>query len=471
MTSLFRKILAVYIGVVVLALGAVSIATYIGVKHYVIQQRVLMLTREAEVITPLLQRPANPRIVSVYRRFVRRDETVNHSNIAIVALTPQGVQALREYQQYFISLDDPGAARAVRRLRAGRRVDFVGRLSSKARVDSVVVGLPIRRHGRIIGVMLLHTPLTYLALGRIARIIAVIALPTIVLSIIVLYLITRRFSAPLISVAQAAEALGQGHFQERVVVQSRDEVGQLAETFNRMAERLEILEGLRRDLIAGVSHELRTPLTSVRGFVQAMAEGVIAPEDYPQYLATVQGELERLNNILSTMLDLSAVESGRMELQLQAIEWNQVVRDTEARVHLRLADKGITFRELSAAKEAYIWVDRDRLTDVLFNLFDNAIRHTPAGGTISVSTRIEGRHLVAEVKDTGEGIPSTDLPHIWERFFKVQTSEQSSSPRTGLGLTITKQLVELMHGRIDVESQVGQGTTFILRFPLLETLA
>lgn len=467
MITLFRRILAVYIGVLVLAFGSLSVAVDIGVKHFIVHQRVLTLTREADVLIPLVEHPGHTHSLSLTKRLIHRDEVVNHSNMAIIALTSHGTSTLRQFQQYFLSIHDVRAARAVHRISEGDRISFVGRLRPHARVDSLVVGIPIRHRGHVIGLLLLHTPLSYLALGRIARIIGLIAIPTVLLSILALYGVTRRFSVPLLSVTRAADSLGQGHFHERVPVMSHDEVGHLAETFNQMADRLDMLETLRRDLLAAVSHELRTPLTSVRGFVQGMLEGVIPVEDHPRYLATAHKELERLNNILTAMLDLSAIESGHMELYFHAVQWQSAIDEAYDRVRLRMEEKHLVWQDVSRVKDAVIWADQDRLTDLLFNLLDNAIRHTPDGGTITVESHLEGSHLVCMIQDTGEGIAAKDLPHIWERFYKSAPSDISDTQQTGLGLTITKHLVELMHGRIEVVSNVGHGTTFRLRFPIV----
>jgi signal transduction histidine kinase len=265
---------------------------------------------------------------------------------------------------------------------------------------------------------------------------------------------------------QAAALIGKGHFSERIPVSGSDEIGQLSATFNRMAEQLESLESMRKELISNVSHELRTPLTSVRGFVQAILEGMVPAGQQRKYLEFMYQELNRLSGLLNSMLDLSAMESGRIRLQMRKIRWSSLVETVSEGFQLRMEEKGIAFRVVEPDDiRLTVYGDSERLKQVLFNLLDNAIRHTPEGGRIEVQSRPAGNCVEVRIADTGAGIDPAELPYIWERFYTGDASRLSRRERSGLGLTITKQLVELMGGTIGVTSELGAGTTFTLRLP------
>ena len=267
---------------------------------------------------------------------------------------------------------------------------------------------------------------------------------------------------------QVVQSIGDGNFRERLDVESRDEIGQLAEAFNQMAMQLERLESMRKDLITNVSHEIRTPLTSVTGFIQGILEGVIPTEQHKQYLEIAHAELIRLSSILNTMLDLSAIESGRVTLNLNPVRWAAIVDNVIERVQVRVSQKGIELNSFTQDESVTIWGDADRLIQVLFNIVDNAIRHT-FSGEISITSMVQNGQLRVQIRDTGEGIPKDIIPRIWERFFTGSTSRTGTQARSGLGLTITKHLVEMMNGHIDVESIPFEGTTFILFFPIFSS--
>jgi signal transduction histidine kinase len=242
-------------------------------------------------------------------------------------------------------------------------------------------------------------------------------------------------------------------------------VGQLTVAFNQMAAQLEQLEQMRKELIMNVSHELRTPLTSVRGYIQAMKDGVIPADQYDRYLDICNHEIKRLSALLNTMLDLSAIESGQLVLQPVLIRWNSLVADISDRVTIRMEEKHISFTIKQATTEPItVYGDAERLIQVLFNLLDNAIRHTPDYGEISILSTKKGPWVEVQIADTGSGISKEQLPHIWERFYSDKR-HKSGREQSGLGLTITKQLVELMGGTITVDSVIGQGSVFTLRLP------
>jgi len=470
LTSLFRKTMLVYIGVVVIAFAALSVALNIEVKHFLAQQKLVVLNREAEEMLPYLERVSGQRTLDpTFDRLVSHDKKVDNTLANVLLLNNgSGLRKTQRLTNYLINHDQIRNVYAVRRVLAGHRVQYAGQFSTFDSRTTLTVGLPIQQNNRVIGALFLHTSVEGLQLGQITRITFFIAFLILSVSIGTLYLTTRRFARPLARMTRTVQAFGEGNFRERLPVDGHDEVGQLAETFNHMAIQLERLETMRKDLIANVSHELRTPLTSVRGFIQGILEGVIPPAKHQQYLTTAHKELQRLNTILNSMLDLSAIETGHIQLNLEAVEWTIVVQSVRDLVNVRMDEKRLTWRESYSDESIMVWGDSERLTQILFNIYDNAIRHTQ-NGEISISCVVVNHQLLVKISDTGAGIPLEVLPHIWERFYTGDSGRAKEQHQSGLGLTITKHLVELMHGRVDVESTVGQGTTFTLRFPVLES--
>ncbi|MBE0465873.1 MAG: HAMP domain-containing protein [Candidatus Desulforudis sp.] len=228
------------------------------------------------------------------------------------------------------------------------------------------------------------------------------------------------------------------------------------------------LERMRRDFVANVSHELRTPLTAVQGIVEGLIDGVISEDDARErYLQVAHRETLRMNRLVQDLLDLAALEAGRTDWELHAVDIGDVLTRVETRLQANLAEKELTERSELPANLPPLLANENRLEQVLTNLIENAVRFSPPGGEILVTAlkRPENRVTVA-VQDRGPGIPPADLPHLWDRFYRVEKSRARDLGGTGLGLAIVKQIVEAQGGEVGVESTPGEGATFWFTLPV-----
>ncbi|MGH7644123.1 MAG: sensor histidine kinase, partial [Gemmatimonadales bacterium] len=224
------------------------------------------------------------------------------------------------------------------------------------------------------------------------------------------------------------------------------------------------LETVRRDFVANASHELKTPLTSIAGYAETLASDADAP-DARRFAQTILANARRMQHLLDGLLDLSRIESAGWHPERRVVELDAAARDAWAPFAERAADAGVGF-ELAVAPPAHaLPVDPDALRQILTNLYDNALRHTPGGGRIRVMGDVVHDSVVVAVHDTGAGIASQHLPRIFERFYRVDASRAREGGGTGLGLAIVKHLVEGHGGRVEAESQLGQGTTIRMSFP------
>jgi signal transduction histidine kinase len=271
----------------------------------------------------------------------------------------------------------------------------------------------------------------------------------------------------------AAEQLAGGNLQTRVPSNGRDEVASLAQTFNQMAEQLETadkkqreLENLRKDLIAWVGHDLQTPLASMRAILEALEDGVVDdPQTVKRYLNTAQRNVQSLSVLIDDLFQMAQLDTGGMPLDRAESSLSDLISDT-LESFSELAQR----QEVNLAGSADpavdpVLMDTQRIGRVLNNLIGNALRHTPAGGRVEVHARRTESGVEVSVSDTGEGIRSEDLPHIFEGFYRGEKSRSRSTGGAGLGLAISKGIVQAHGGEITVQSKAGQGSQFTFTLP------
>ncbi len=295
--------------------------------------------------------------------------------------------------------------------------------------------------------------------------IAYATLAAILVAVVVSIFFSRQIVAPLQALMSASQRIADGRYDERVQVSGSDELGQLAGRFNRMAERLEQTESMRRQLIGDVSHELRTPLTAIGGYMEGLIDGVlpVTPETFEQ----VRMEASRLSRLVDDLQELSRVEAGSYRLDIHPVMISMLVETTIKRLQYQYDEKHVTLTRNLASDLAPVLADEDRVTQVLTNLIGNALAYTPSGGEVVVSAAKIYGEMQLSVKDSGIGIPAESLTNIFDRFYRVDKSRsRAAGGGSGIGLTIAKHMVEAHAGRIWVESAgEGQGSTFFFTLP------
>jgi histidine kinase len=286
----------------------------------------------------------------------------------------------------------------------------------------------------------------------------------IVISVGVSLFVSHRIVEPLRQIMNASRRIADGHYEERVPVEDDFEITELAATFNRMADALEQTEGRRQALIADVAHELRTPLTSIKGYMEALIDGVM-PADQ-EIFTLIYTEADRLYRLVQDLQELSRLEAGQTPLDAHPLSLADLVRSLFARVRPQFEVRGVRFTASIAPDTGDVLGDADRLCQVLLNLLANALQYTPAGGSVHLYTFNERDRVCVAVKDTGIGIAPEHLGHIFTRFYRVDKSRSRQGGGTGIGLTIAKGLVEMHGGSIAVTSAPGLGSTFTIALPL-----
>jgi signal transduction histidine kinase len=280
-------------------------------------------------------------------------------------------------------------------------------------------------------------------------------------------LLSRKLSFPLIELTKATRKISTGDYEARVSVTSKDEIGSLAQAINDLAVDLKRYKDSRSEFFANISHELRTPMTYLEGYTKVLQEGLYqSDEEKNQYLTIVHQEAVRLKLLIHDLFELSKMEEGKVPLQPEWIDVTEVVDQVLLKTKMKAKEKGLTFQLDIGEDIPLIFADGHRIEQVLYNLIDNAIRYTEQG-TISVSLSQSLTDSVSiHIKDSGIGIPESEIPYIFERFYRVEKSRAREFGGTGLGLAIVKKLIELHGGKVKVTSQSGEGTTFSITLPI-----
>ena len=280
----------------------------------------------------------------------------------------------------------------------------------------------------------------------------------LMIAALAVFLIARQMTRPLTAMASAAESMAKGDFNARAPEEGSREIQALASTFNGMADQLSSLEQSRRDFVANVSHELRSPVTSIQGFAQGMLDGTIPEQEHQQYLQVVVDETRRLAKLINNLLNLSRIENEQVALTFSTFDINELTRRVLISRMAQIEEKQLDIdADLDDAAQ-YASGDPDQIQQVLINLLDNAIKFTPAGGSIFLRTRMENGRIILRVKDTGTGILPEDAAHIFERFYTADKAH-TGGKGTGLGLAICHRIMERHGQSIRLVSGEG-GATF-----------
>lgn len=346
-----------------------------------------------------------------------------------------------------------------------RVTDLFPELEDEERI--VTIGVPwFYADDSVVGAVLLHIPTASLRVGLKSVVIQILppALFALALGTILAFFLARSQIKPLKEMSSAVSEFSRGDLTRRVEVHCGGELEELADTINRMAGELSRLEDSRRSFVANVSHELRSPMTCMRGYVQAMLDGVIAPEDMPRYLRIVLDETDRLTDLVRDLLDLSRLESGKFPLTLAPFDANELMRRNLINFEPRIDEKGIEVSVDLAEGPLYVMADANRINQVVSNIIDNAVKFMDGEGSrLTVRTRPEGRSVRFTIANNGPRIAEADLPFIFDRFYKADKAHTSGGG-TGLGLSICQRIMRQHDSEITVRSDDAE-TAFEFLLP------
>ena len=353
-------------------------------------------------------------------------------------------------------------------------VSDVGLVQGLYEESRYVVGMPILSTNapQPVGLVIVSTPVTEALslLDKLSDTYLLVSILVVLISVIVITVMARKQSSPLRDMAKAASDFGHGHLDARVSVDesSPQEVQELALAFNNMASSLQKSEYQRQEFVANVSHELKTPMTTISGYVDGMLDGTIPPERHDHYMTLVSQETKRLSRLVRSMLDISRMQDQKIipPEQLGRFDLCECIGQVLITFEQKIVSKNLNIEVSFPEHTVYTWASQDAITQVVYNLVDNAVKFCPEGGSLTLSVHSSGNKLYITVGNDGNTIPAEELPLVFDRFHKLDKSRTRNQDGWGLGLYIVKTLI-CRHGEdISVTSQ-NERTEFTFTLPLV----
>lgn len=457
-TGLFTKMVAAYI--LIIAFGFVMLAAFLSLwfKSYYFDQRREQIDSQKIQFSQIVTRYMNNELtvdevnedLEFMSNYLKADIWLVDNSGYIYAVSDKDQKTLvrnRLFSEYVGSAEEFYKIDQSERRKKYKEI-------YKNSVNTVE--LPVTSsNNEFLGAVIIHTPVSEILnpLNLVYSIIWLSAVFVIIISSIGIYAFSQRtLITPLAQINNVAKKIAKGDVERRVQIQSNDEIGELAKSFNSMADSLEKVEQTRRGFISNVSHEIRTPITSIKGFIGGIIDGIVPENKQKDYLTMAYEETQRLTRLVNDLLDLSALESGKFNQIIDEIDINELIRLTVLKFENKINNKKLKVDVKFDGERLKVLGDRDRIIQVVTNLFDNAIKYSNEEGYIRIRTKTKGKKAVVSFFNTAQQIKEEDLKHIWERFYrcdKARTSKVSS----GLGLSIVRGIISQMGEDIWVENK------------------
>ncbi|MFA6941138.1 MAG: HAMP domain-containing sensor histidine kinase [Clostridiaceae bacterium] len=460
--SLFAKLVLTFIIIITCSFVILGAFLSIWFEGYYFDQRSVQLDNEAKIMEPIVEEYLDSKLSSE-----KMADTLTYISKYIYADI-----WIVDSSGYVYAVSDNKSNKLIGKKILGDELETIrgGKTVDKRWTFNSLFTLPVHSYIKPIygpsvgfaGAVIMNTSLYDIKepLKRVYYIIWVSATIAILSSSFVIYYFASWILIkPLGKINEASKKIAKGDTSKRVVVRSNDEIGELADSFNIMADSLEKVDKNRSDFISNVSHELRSPMTSINGFISGILDGVIPKEKERNYLMVTQNEVGRLNRLINDLLDLSAIESGNIKLNIQQVNIEEIIKETVIKFEQRIKDKEINIEISFQQENSLACCDKDRMEQVLTNLVDNAIKYGIIGGNIKIKTETFQGKLIVSIYNDCEELSADDLSHMFERFYKKDRSRTSKSS-TGLGLSIARSILLLQDNEIWAEKR-DKGIEFI----------
>ncbi|MGG7179042.1 ATP-binding protein [Clostridium paraputrificum] len=448
-SSLVYKLIVRFAGVLTVVIFSIAIILSLWFKDFFFEQKKYELERQSSIISTAAVAHITLEQPSSLNNLKKTLNLVSSSmNVDILVTDNLGITyAVSNEKHEDVKITNIGISdEDMKRLKNGETIEHGGIVSLD--VSKYTYLKPVFDGDYFGGVIVMITSEESIrnALTQVYKIVWLMGIGAIMISVGVMYYFSKKLIVNSLSELNiAANKLAKGEVEKRVEVRSDDEIGELARSFNIMAESLEEVEKNRKDFISNVSHELRSPITSVKGFIAGILDGVIPKDKENYYLNIVYDEINRLSRLVGDLLDISAMEDGKFKLNMIGLDINMLIKLCLVNLEGKIAEKDLNVEVVLENEDEFVYADRDRIIQVITNLLDNAIKYNENGGFIKVTTKVRGNKVYISIYNTGRRMSEEQIIRIWDRFYKADKS-RTNKESTGLGLPIVR-LILTQHGQ------------------------
>lgn len=451
--TIFSKMMVSNIAIVFVCFLLTGLMLFSMLGSYAVEEKASSLREIAPTISNMTVSMQVESNGSIYRQmYMENLETISaiSGTHIIVANTKGEVFAKTSaIESSIISIDEKFMQKPL----SGITTVTTGNLGKIFSETMLTVGYPIEYQNEIIGVVFMNVPTPNLNRDRfnVARLFTLISAVVLLIAFVIIYIISQKMSRSLKSINQAAKNIASGNFSARVNVKGKDEIAQLGETFNYMADSLQKIDNTQSNFIANVSHELRTPMTTISGFIENIIDGTIPKERATKYLNIALSESKRLARLVTDMLDISKMSLGQFSVDLKPFDLAELIRLTIIKFEGAIDEKNLDVSVDFPSDNINVIADKDSISRVVTNIMDNAIKFSDPAASLDIKVFVKGSKAYTAITNEGIGIEPEDLPHVFDRFYKTDKS-RNDKKGTGLGLYLVKNILSLHNEKIVVNS-------------------
>ena len=483
--SVFAKYITAFMVIIFISFSMLAVITVTTVNNYSVDEKTEIMANSVESSRDYIEEKLNSLGTLRFNWFVEQYEYDLKALLTAIASNSDDVTIIVTDTEGNIlmcvgaSTDSVPEGAVIPRalmdeINSGKEISGFEMVDGVFDTERLVSAQPITQKNYVLGTVFAFSESAALEslVGLIVQTIVISSLWVMLAAFVAVYLISAKVIGPLKRIGNAAKKFASGQFDVRVEVKGRDEVAELATAFNNMAQSLDNYETMRNTFMANVSHDLRTPMTTISGFIDGILAGAIPPEKHEHYLGVIAAETRRLSRLVASLLDISRIQAGDRKFVMAPFDACEMARQIIISFEQKIDAKRLDVEFECSEENMYVKADRDAIHQVLYNICDNAVKFSTEGGKFALNlTYNRDKKVEVSVYNEGIGIPAEDLPYVFERFFKSDKSRGVDKLGVGLGMYITKTIMDAHGESIKVESEHGKYCRFVLTLPRTDIIA
>lgn len=468
MNTLFKKLLFTYISIIIISFLILTYGMSYTFKSYFMNEKEKTLIKQAESIQNQYLLASKTGIINYDKLNFEIQAWYKYQNTHVWLINRKGDIYINSAIQDISLIKEELKYNEIEKVFSGETIKREGYFKKLFSEQVLTVGYPIKINDQVVFALFMHASIPEInkTISDTYKIAFFSILFSTGIALILVFVLSRNLTSEIKNINDIAKKISKGNFNKRLTLNRKDELGELALSFNEMAYELNKLEEMRRKFISDISHDLRTPLTTINGFVKAILDGTIEEEKQKKYLEIVSEESERLTKLTNDILDLSRIQSGEISLEKSKFNINELLINEIDKFEEKILNKNINIEIKLTNENSVVNGDIGQITRVIYNLLDNGIKFCNENGLIKIETLVKNQKIHVSIMNTGSKINKEDISRIWDRFHKLDISRGKDKTGSGLGLSIVKEIIKSHNEEIEVYSH-EKGVEFVFTMSLV----